>query len=67
MVCEPVMLFVPSRRFTRNVNEALPVHPSALVTCTVMMVVVTKLKPAVAVSKVLVVTPSTCAVPLTKN
>ena len=41
---------------SRKVKDAL-VQPSALVTCTVMMVVVTRLKPAVAVSNVLVVTP----------
>ena len=57
MVCDPVMLLVPSNRLTRRVKEALPVHPSALVTCTVTMVVVTKLSPATAVSKVFVLTP----------
>ena len=67
IVCEPVILLVPSKLFTLNVKEALPVQPSALVTCTAIIVVVTRLKPAAAVSKVFVVTPKTCAVPLTKN
>ena len=54
IVCEPVILLVPSKLFTVKVKEALFVQPSAFVTSTVIIVVVAILNPAPAVSRVFV-------------